>query len=130
MQSSVVSSPNLKGGCFLRDFSVPSAPAHSFLSLACNGTLNLVAFAFRTQASIVIVTHASSSHLRPRLGLTLSINIWYDSVHGANLPVVTWTPEIAQHSRTHSNRVFELPRYVTEIYIKYQGKYGKYPQNG
>jgi len=69
-QSSVLSSPNLEGNRPLRDFSVPSAPAHaslhSSLSLMCDGTLNLVAFAFRTQASFVIVTRTSPSHLHPK----------------------------------------------------------------
>jgi len=50
------------------------ASLRSSLSLVRDRTLNLVAFAFRTQASFVIVAHALSSHLHPRLGSTLSIN--------------------------------------------------------
>jgi len=98
MQSSIVSSPNLEGNCPLRDLSVPSALAYASLcfshSLACDGTSNLVAFAFRTRASFVIVTRALPSPLCPRLGSMLSINTQFSMHHTtrrvAVLGPMTW----------------------------------------
>ena len=65
MQSSIVSSPTLKETA---PWETPCTHASlsSSLSLTRNGTLNLIAFIFRTWASFVIITCALSSPLHPK----------------------------------------------------------------
>jgi len=95
----------------------------SFLSLVCNGTLNLVAFIFRTQVSFVIKLLLCHLTCTQRLGSMLSINRM--SVKNAEQLVLvemhkdpaqchgvcTIQQKVAYHSKTH------LTQYMASLQV-------------
>ena len=99
-QSSVVSTPTLRRNHPSRNSLVRAhASLRSSLSLTCDGTSNLVAFAFRTQASFVIWTSRCLTCTQ-RLDLMLSVNKRTNCL--PSLPFGSWTRPSLPRTRSTS----------------------------